>query len=112
MVDDRLLLSERFQVHPHVLEQIRDEVGLRLHLVHGLAPSFDDGDLVLGLTGLCQQVLHLPAEGGDVITVVGDELQIRLAARADLVDVVHLGLHRCHDGLTLGQCLHLQVDVG
>ena len=54
-----------------------------------------------------QQVFDLGAQLGDIVAVLADELQIGLAAAADLTDVLHLGLHRLHQRLALGQRLDL-----
>ena len=53
----------------------------------------------------------LRAQVGDLGAVIGDELQVRLAAAADLVDALDFGLHRLHERLALGDGLDLLLDA-
>src|SRR5258705_6399819 len=111
VVDDRLLLAERLEIDADVLEEVRDEAGLRLDLVDGLPPRVDRVDLVLGLGRGGEQVLHLAAQRRDLLAVVADVLQVGAAARADLVDVLDLRLDRVDERLALDNRLYLVVDL-
>jgi hypothetical protein len=49
VVHDRLLLAERLEVDPHIVEKMNDRVGLGLHLVDHFAARVDDEDPLVGL---------------------------------------------------------------
>ncbi len=68
-------------------------------------------DLGVGVADAAQQVLDLGAQFGHLRAVIGDELQIRLAAGADLVDALDFGLHRLHERLALGDRLDLLLHA-
>ena len=48
VIDDRLLLAQRFEVDPDVVEQVGDGVGLRLHLVDELSARVDRDNPLVG----------------------------------------------------------------
>jgi hypothetical protein len=58
VIDDRLLLAERLEVDPHVVEDVNDRVRLGLDLVHELAVGVDGGDAFVGLDDLREQFLR------------------------------------------------------
>ena len=47
VIDDSLLFAEHFDVHPHVIEEMHDRVGLRVHLVDELATVVDRLDVIV-----------------------------------------------------------------
>ena len=50
------------------------------------------------------------AQIGDLGAVIGHELQVGLAAAADLVHALDFGLHRLHEHVALGNRLDLLLD--
>ena len=53
----------------------------------------------------------LPRRSVTSLAVIGHKLQVGLAAAADLVDAVDLGLDRLHQRLALGDRLDLLLDA-
>ena len=65
-----------------------------------------------GLGDAGQEQVDLPFEGRHLAAVLGDVRQIGLAARADLVDVLDLGLHRVDQLLAAGDRGDALVELG
>ena len=64
VIDDGFLLAERLEVDPHVVQQMRDGVGLGLNLVHHLAPAVDREHALVGFGNARQQFVNLDLERG------------------------------------------------
>ena len=112
VVDHRFLLAERVEVDPHVVEHIDDRVGLGLDLLDQPALRVDGDDPLVGLAHACQEQIDLPAQHRHLAAVLGDVIEVRLAARADLVDVLDLGPDCVDQMLTAGDRRDGVVELG
>ena len=71
----------------------------------------DAGDALVGVGDARQQQIHLVLEGGHFAAMLGDVGQVGLAARANLVDLLHFGLDGVDQLLASGNRGHALFEI-